>query len=135
MRMTRSLSLKELTHTRLSYLLLCRRDSQLAVVDRINDCSSATTVIRVRTNQRPHAGTGQAMGVVVSDPAAHSVRRASRAPTDDELKGLLDKLIVRVMKMLTRRGDLVEEQGMTYGATESSSARNFREISPHLLCE
>jgi hypothetical protein len=34
--------------------------------------------------------------------------------TDDELKGLPDKLIVRVMKMLTRSGHLVEEQGMTY---------------------
>ena len=35
-------------------------------------------------------------------------------PTRDALKGLLDKIIVRLMKMLTRVGYLVEEQGMTY---------------------
>jgi len=39
---------------------------------------------------------------------------AARAPTDDELKGLLDQIIARLMKLLTRRGYLVEEQGMTY---------------------
>jgi hypothetical protein len=38
----------------------------------------------------------------------------ARAPTHDELQGLLDKIIVRLMKLLTRRGYLVEEQGMTY---------------------
>jgi hypothetical protein len=38
----------------------------------------------------------------------------ARAPTDDELKGLLDQIVARLMKLLTRRGYLVEEQGMTY---------------------
>jgi hypothetical protein len=37
-----------------------------------------------------------------------------RPPNRDELQGLLDKIIVRLMKMLTRQGYLVEEQGMTY---------------------
>jgi hypothetical protein len=40
--------------------------------------------------------------------------REARAPTDDELKGLLDQIVARLMKMLTRTGHLVEEQGMTY---------------------
>jgi hypothetical protein len=35
------------------------------------------------------------------------------APTDDELHTLLQSLITRLMKMLTRRGVLVEEMGQT----------------------
>jgi hypothetical protein len=38
----------------------------------------------------------------------------ARAPTGDELAGLLDQIIARLMKMLTRSGHLVEEHGMTY---------------------
>lgn len=38
----------------------------------------------------------------------------ARAPTRNELEGLLDRMIARLMKMLTRQGHLVEEQGMTY---------------------
>ena len=38
----------------------------------------------------------------------------ARAPTRNELRGLLDTIIARLMKMLTRQGHLVEEQGMTY---------------------
>ena len=40
--------------------------------------------------------------------------QAARAPTRAELEGLLDKIIVRLMKMLTRQGHLVEEQGISY---------------------
>ena len=36
------------------------------------------------------------------------------APSRDELAGLLDKIIARLMKLLARQGTLVEEQGMTY---------------------
>ena len=36
------------------------------------------------------------------------------APTDAELQGLLDKGIARLLKMLTRLGYLVEEDGITY---------------------
>ncbi|MCC7081065.1 MAG: transposase [Burkholderiales bacterium] len=39
---------------------------------------------------------------------------AVRSPTGDELAGLLDQIVARLMKLLTRRGYLVEEQGMTY---------------------
>ncbi len=38
----------------------------------------------------------------------------ARAPTGDELAGLLDQIVARLMKMLTRAGHLVEEQAMTY---------------------
>ena len=37
-----------------------------------------------------------------------------RAPTGDELQGLIEKIIVRLMKALTRLGYLVEEEGMSY---------------------
>ena len=37
-----------------------------------------------------------------------------RAPSRDELAGLLDKIIARLMKMLTRQGYLLKEQGVTY---------------------
>ncbi len=38
----------------------------------------------------------------------------ARAPTRAELEGLLDKIITRLMRMLTGLGYRVEEQGMTY---------------------
>jgi hypothetical protein len=36
------------------------------------------------------------------------------APTDEALQAVLHKIITRMMKWLTRRGVLVEEQGQTY---------------------
>jgi len=38
----------------------------------------------------------------------------ARAPTGDELAGLLEQIVARLMKRLTRTGHLVEEQGMTW---------------------
>jgi hypothetical protein len=40
--------------------------------------------------------------------------QAVRAPTRAELEGLLDKIIVRLIKMLTRQSHLVEEAGVSY---------------------
>ena len=42
------------------------------------------------------------------------------APTDDELHALLQKIITRLMKLLTRKGVLVEEQGQTYMADDDA---------------
>jgi hypothetical protein len=42
------------------------------------------------------------------------VFQQARAPTREELQGLLEKIIVRLMKRLTRLGYLVEEEGMSY---------------------
>jgi hypothetical protein len=42
------------------------------------------------------------------------VFQEARAPSRDELAGLLDKSIACLLRMLTRQGYLVEEQGMTY---------------------
>lgn len=41
------------------------------------------------------------------------VFREARAPSRDELAGLLEKIIARLLKMLTCQGYLVGEQGMT----------------------
>jgi len=38
----------------------------------------------------------------------------ARAPTRGELEELLDKVIARLLKMLTRSGHLVEEEGVSY---------------------
>ena len=42
------------------------------------------------------------------------VFQEARAPTGEELQWLLEKIIVRLMKGLTRLGYLVEEEGMSY---------------------
>ena len=42
------------------------------------------------------------------------VFQAARAPSRDELAALLENIIARLLKMLTRLGYLIEEQGMTY---------------------
>jgi hypothetical protein len=44
------------------------------------------------------------------------------APTDDELHALLQTVITRLMKMLTRRGVLIEEMGQTYLADPDADA-------------
>ena len=53
------------------------------------------------------------------------------APTDDELHALLHTIIARLMKMLTRRGVLVEDMGQTYLAepdTDGDEARTLRPL-------
>ena len=42
------------------------------------------------------------------------VFQQARAPSGDELQGLLEKIIARLMKGLARLGSLVQEEGMTY---------------------
>jgi hypothetical protein len=43
-------------------------------------------------------------------PVFHAVR----PPTAEELQALLSRIIRRIMQLLTRKGYLIEEQGMTY---------------------
>jgi hypothetical protein len=54
--------------------------------------------------------------------AARRARRCSskRAPGIDELQALLAQIITRLMRLLTRQGVLIEEQGMTYLAEPDS---------------
>ena len=52
-------------------------------------------------------------------PVFHPVR----APTAEQLHTLLNQIITRVMKCLTRQGYLIEEQGMTYLAETDPGER------------
>ena len=47
----------------------------------------------------------------------------ARAPTMEELQALLAKIIMRILKCLTRQGHLIEEQGISYlGEIEADHA-------------
>ena len=55
------------------------------------------------------------------------------APTDEQLQALLHRIITRLMKLLTRRGVLVEEEqgGSSYladGEADSDEARALRPL-------
>ncbi len=55
----------------------------------------------------------------------------SPAPTDEALQAVLHKFITRTMKLLTRRGVLVEEEGSTHMADndgDSDEARALRSL-------
>jgi hypothetical protein len=52
------------------------------------------------------------------------------APTDDELQALLQTLLTRLMKLLTRRGVLVEEMGQTYLAEPDADGDEARTLRP-----
>ncbi len=52
------------------------------------------------------------------------------APTDDDLRALLQTVIARLMKMLTRRGVLVEDTGQTYLAEPNGDGKEARTLRP-----
>jgi len=52
------------------------------------------------------------------------------SPTDDELHALLQSVIERLMKMLTRRGVLVEDMGQTYLADPDADGEAARTLRP-----
>ncbi len=52
------------------------------------------------------------------------------APTDDELHAMLQIIIARLMKMLTRRGVLVEDLGQTYLAEPDADGEEARTLRP-----
>jgi hypothetical protein len=51
-------------------------------------------------------------------------------PTDDPVHALLQTLIARLMKMLTRRGVLVEDTGQTYLAEPDADGERARTLRP-----
>jgi hypothetical protein len=52
------------------------------------------------------------------------------APTEEELHALLQTIIVRLMKMLTRRGVMVEDMGQTYLAEPDADGEEARTLRP-----
>jgi len=51
-------------------------------------------------------------------------------PTDEALQSVLHKIITRTMKLLTRRGVLVEEEGSTYMADDDGDSDEARVLRP-----
>jgi hypothetical protein len=54
----------------------------------------------------------------------------TEAPTDDELHALRQTVITRLMKMLTRRGVLVEDMGQTWLAEPDADGEESRTLRP-----
>lgn len=52
------------------------------------------------------------------------------APTDEELHALLQTAIARLMRMLTRRGVLVEDMGQTWLAVPDGDGEEARTLRP-----
>jgi hypothetical protein len=52
------------------------------------------------------------------------------APTDEELRALLHTVIARLMKMLTRRGVLVQDLGQTWLAEPDADGEDARTLRP-----
>ena len=52
------------------------------------------------------------------------------APTDEALLAVLHKIITHMMKLLTRRGVLVEEGGSTYMADSDGDSDEARSLRP-----
>ena len=52
------------------------------------------------------------------------------ASSDDELHALLHTVITRLMKMLTRRGVLVQDMGQTYLAEPDADGEEARTLRP-----
>ena len=51
-------------------------------------------------------------------------------PTDEALQSVLQKIITRMMGLLTRRGVLVEEEGSTYVADNDGDSDEARVLRP-----
>jgi hypothetical protein len=51
-------------------------------------------------------------------------------PADEALQTVLHKIITRLMKLLTRRGVLVEEEGSTYMADNDAESDEAHALRP-----
>ena len=69
-------------------------------------------------------------GVYRCDTEGEPVFVEVAAPTDVALQTVLRKIITRMMKLLTRKGVLVEEQGQTYMADDDSDSDEARTLRP-----
>ena len=69
-------------------------------------------------------------GVYRSDTKGEPVFVEVPAPTDEALQTVLHKIITRTMKLLTRKGVLVEEQGQTYMADDDADSDEARVLRP-----
>jgi len=73
------------------------------------------------------AGWGR-VGICGADGTPEFVEVA--APTDEVLQAVLHRIITRLMKLLTRRGVLVEEEGSTCMADNDGDSDEARTLRP-----
>ena len=69
-------------------------------------------------------------GVYRCDTEGEPVFVEVPAPTDEALQAVLHKIITRTMKLLTRRGVLVEEEGSTCMADSDADSDEARVLRP-----
>jgi len=69
-------------------------------------------------------------GVYRCDAKGEPVFVEVPTPTDESLQTVLHKIITGMMKLLTRRGVLVEEQGQTYMADDGADSDEARTLRP-----
>ncbi len=69
-------------------------------------------------------------GVYRRSAEAEPVFVKAPTPTDEALQTVLHKIITRTMKLLTRRGVLVEEEGSTYMADNDGDSDEARALRP-----
>jgi len=69
-------------------------------------------------------------GVYRSDAEGEPEFIEAAAPTDEALHALLHTVIARLMKMLTRRGVLVEDMGQIYLAEPDADGEEARTLRP-----
>ena len=76
------------------------------------------------------AAVPPALGHASRSTRARPVFVEVAAPTDVALQTVLRKIITRMMKLLTRKGVLVEEQGQAYMADDDSDSDEARTLRP-----
>src|SRR3954453_3072346 len=82
-------------------------------------CSHAHPALRLG-GQSQHSSALPGPRWRVSQQRGRAVFHEARAPSAAELETLLNRIIQRIVKLLTRTGYLIEEQGMTYLAQAES---------------
>ncbi len=65
-----------------------------------------------------------------SKPSSNAASWPTALPTGDEVHALLQAIITRLMKMLTRRGVLVEDMGRTCLAEPDADGEEARTLRP-----
>jgi hypothetical protein len=92
-------------------------------------CARRSPSVRSRSSKRFESAANLSIHLhclvldgVYRSSAGVPVFHEARAPSAAELEALLSRIIQRILKLLTRTGQLIEEQGMRY-LTEADSDR------------
>jgi len=96
------------------------------------DSGAVTLIQRSRSaaNLNIHLHCLALDGVFRCDTDGEPVFVEVPAPTEEALQTVLHKIITRLMKLLTRRGVLVEEEDSTYMADSDGDSDEARKLTP-----